>query len=80
MYLRSQGLDPTKHEVTKELRRIHGYVKKVREASGENKGEEQEKEEMPREGRKVDREAAQRFIKHALTSSEVDDEMQGRMR
>ncbi|KAI8364524.1 hypothetical protein EDC96DRAFT_482083 [Choanephora cucurbitarum] len=57
IYMRTQGTDPQKHVVMKELARVQQYIQKLKKAVG--------KEEKP--NMKVDKEAASRFIKAALT-------------
>ncbi|KAI8069108.1 uncharacterized protein B0P05DRAFT_589417 [Gilbertella persicaria] len=56
IYLRTQGSDPQKHDVMKELARVQQYIQKLKKARG--------KEEKPT--MKVDKDAASRFIKAAL--------------
>lgn len=60
IYLRTQGSDPNKHEVMKELVRVQTYIKKLKRAQG--------KEDKP--SMKLDKEAAGRFIKSAMKENQ----------
>lgn len=63
MYLCSKGVNPVNHPVKKELDRIKDYMKKVKTAENPQAGSGH--------GR-VNVEAANRFIKHALQPTEME--------
>ncbi|PHZ15413.1 uncharacterized protein RHIMIDRAFT_234763 [Rhizopus microsporus ATCC 52813] len=60
IYLRGNGSDPQKHVVLKELQRVQRYIQKLKEHQG--------KEQKP--NMKVDKDAAGRFVKAALSENE----------
>ncbi|KAG7452192.1 uncharacterized protein BT62DRAFT_1071360 [Guyanagaster necrorhizus] len=60
IYLKSRGIDPKTHPVVSELDRIKGYFDKI------DKAEKPETRHI-----QVDRAAAGRFIKHAITQAKV---------
>ncbi|CAO3635564.1 unnamed protein product [Cunninghamella blakesleeana] len=62
IYMKTQGQDPQSHELIKELRRVQGYVKKIKEAEGKG----------PRRTMTVNREAAGRMIKAGLPSNRTN--------
>lgn len=64
MYLKTQGVSPASHPVKHELERIKGYVKKLKDIQNSGKPTEQP-------GMKVNVEAANRFIGHALAQQIV---------
>ncbi|PPQ75079.1 hypothetical protein CVT26_011825 [Gymnopilus dilepis] len=55
IYLKSRGIDPKTHPVVPELDRIRGYFEKINNA-----------ENPPTKRTEIDKEAATRFIKHAI--------------
>lgn len=60
-YLKSQGQDTANHEIMRELERVKSYMTKVKQ-----KGEKLEKEQRTTS---VDKDAAQRIIKSALSGN-----------
>ena len=62
-YVKIQGLNPKEHAVSEELERIKGYFSKLKLVQSKLK----DKPLL-----KVDKEAANRFIKHALASNSKD--------
>ncbi|KAI8378505.1 hypothetical protein BD560DRAFT_366448, partial [Blakeslea trispora] len=63
IYMRTQGSDPQKHIVIKELARVQQYIQKLKKTQASP-----EKPNM-----KVDKEAASRFIKAALRDDDSTD-------
>eukprot|EP01113_Clastostelium_recurvatum_P024601 TRINITY_DN2936_c0_g1_i2.p1 TRINITY_DN2936_c0_g1~~TRINITY_DN2936_c0_g1_i2.p1 ORF type:complete len:199 (+),score=50.94 TRINITY_DN2936_c0_g1_i2:163-759(+) len=61
MYLKTQGTDTSDHPVIKELDRVKVYINKVKGLS-------------ERQKLKLNSDAASRFIKHALSGNEAQDE------
>ncbi|KAI8874553.1 hypothetical protein K501DRAFT_195627 [Backusella circina FSU 941] len=59
IYMRTQGVDPQDHAVMKELVRIKEYIDKIKIAEGRG----------PKRTMQVDRDAANRFIKAAITET-----------
>ncbi|KAG6868567.1 hypothetical protein C0993_001014 [Termitomyces sp. T159_Od127] len=58
IYLKSRGIDPKTHSVVSELERVKHYFGKI--AAAEN---------PPQKRTELDKDAAQRFIKHAITQA-----------
>ncbi|KAG6879003.1 hypothetical protein C0992_005985 [Termitomyces sp. T32_za158] len=58
IYLKSKGIDPKAHAVVSELERVKQYFDKI--AAAEN---------PPQKRTELDKDAAQRFIKHAITQA-----------
>ncbi|KAF8910068.1 hypothetical protein CPB84DRAFT_1764539, partial [Gymnopilus junonius] len=58
IYLKSRGIDPKTHPVISELDRIRGYFEKINNA-----------ENPPAKRAEIDKEAATRFIKHAIAQA-----------
>eukprot|EP01121_Diplochlamys_sp_Union-15-3_P018995 TRINITY_DN7044_c0_g1_i1.p1 TRINITY_DN7044_c0_g1~~TRINITY_DN7044_c0_g1_i1.p1 ORF type:complete len:165 (-),score=32.24 TRINITY_DN7044_c0_g1_i1:10-504(-) len=61
MYLRTQGISPMNHPVKDELERIKVYINKIKTINGEAR-------ENEKPSTSIDVAAANRFIKHALTT------------
>lgn len=63
IYLRSSGSDPQKHDVMKELQRVQTYIKKLKVHQGKG----------PKPNMRLNKEAAGRFIKAAITEQGSND-------
>ncbi|KAK7465556.1 hypothetical protein VKT23_005531 [Stygiomarasmius scandens] len=63
IYLKSRGIDPKTHPVIAELDRIRQYFNKIKDA-----------ENPPTRTTQVDKAAASRFIKHAITQAQIDSD------
>ncbi|KAF8831944.1 hypothetical protein HHX47_DHR1000984 [Lentinula edodes] len=61
IYLRTRGIDPKTHPVVTELERVRQYFEKIKNA-----------ENTPVRGTQVDKAAANRFIKHAISQAQID--------
>ncbi|KAJ1644749.1 hypothetical protein J3B02_005687 [Coemansia erecta] len=65
IYLKINGVPPKEHPVMNELQRVQRYIAKVNKA----KGVDEKKDERTM---RVDREAADRFIKNAISSASTE--------
>ncbi|THV06592.1 hypothetical protein K435DRAFT_645058 [Dendrothele bispora CBS 962.96] len=63
IYLKSRGIDPKTHPVFAELDRVRQYFDKIKNA-----------ENPPTRTTQVDKAAASRFIKHAITQAQIDSD------
>ncbi|XP_044146758.1 nuclear nucleic acid-binding protein C1D [Bufo gargarizans] len=61
IYLTTQGVNPKEHAVKGELERIRSYMNRVKEITDRKKAA------------RLDKRAAQRFIKHALSDPTAED-------
>ncbi|KAM8946572.1 nuclear nucleic acid-binding protein C1D [Pelodytes ibericus] len=61
IYLTTQGVNPKEHPVKEELERIRSYMNRVKEITDRKKAA------------RLDKGAAQRFIKHALYDPDVEE-------
>ncbi|KAJ3721895.1 Sas10/Utp3/C1D family-domain-containing protein [Lentinula raphanica] len=61
IYLRTRGIDPKSHPVVSELERVRQYFEKIKNA-----------ENPPVRATQVDKAAANRFIKHAISQAQLD--------
>ncbi|KAJ4472522.1 hypothetical protein C8J55DRAFT_147354 [Lentinula edodes] len=66
IYLRTRGIDPKTHPVVTELERVRQYFEKIKNA-----------ENTPVRGTQVDKAAANRFIKHAISQAQIDADAAG---
>ncbi|KAJ3890437.1 Sas10/Utp3/C1D family-domain-containing protein [Lentinula edodes] len=66
IYLRTRGIDPKTHPVVAELERVRQYFEKIKNA-----------ENTPVRGTQVDKAAANRFIKHAISQAQIDADAAG---
>ncbi|KAE9409189.1 hypothetical protein BT96DRAFT_970149 [Gymnopus androsaceus JB14] len=66
IYLRSRGIDPKSHPVIKELDRTRQYFEKIKNA-----------ENPAVRATQVDKAAANRFIKHAISQAQIDADAAG---
>ncbi|KAJ3857255.1 Sas10/Utp3/C1D family-domain-containing protein [Lentinula lateritia] len=66
IYLRTRGIDPKTHPVVTELERVRQYFEKIKKA-----------ENTPVRGTQVDKAAADRFIKHAISQAQLDADVAG---
>ncbi|XP_071996513.1 nuclear nucleic acid-binding protein C1D [Engystomops pustulosus] len=66
VYLTTQGVNPKEHAVKGELERIRSYMNRVKEISDRKKAA------------RLDKGAAQRFIKHALCDPTAEDSPQAK--
>ncbi|KAJ3879415.1 Sas10/Utp3/C1D family-domain-containing protein [Lentinula edodes] len=66
IYLRTRGIDPKTHPVVTELERVRQYFEKIKNA-----------ENTPIRGTQVDKAAANRFIKHAISQAQIDADAAG---
>ncbi|KAJ2707582.1 hypothetical protein FB645_000559 [Coemansia sp. IMI 203386] len=66
IYLKINGVPPKEHPVMNELQRVQRYIAKINKA----KGVQEKKNERPM---KVDKEAANRFIKNAISSATTEN-------
>ncbi|TDL28159.1 C1D-domain-containing protein [Rickenella mellea] len=62
IYLKTRGMDPKTHEVVAELNRVKAYFEKIKEA-----------EDPAKRRSEIDKAAASRFIKHAITQAKQRD-------
>jgi len=68
LYLKTEGVSPSDHPVKAELDRIRSYFKKVKDLS--------EKENPSKRTLVVNKDAAARFINHALNENPTDQQQQ----
>ncbi|KAJ3750903.1 Sas10/Utp3/C1D family-domain-containing protein [Lentinula detonsa] len=66
IYLRTRGIDPKSHPVVTELERVRQYFEKIKNA-----------ENPAVRGTQVDKAAANRFIKHAISQAQIDADASG---
>ncbi|KAJ4485672.1 Sas10/Utp3/C1D family-domain-containing protein [Lentinula aciculospora] len=66
IYLRTRGIDPKSHPVVAELERVRQYFEKIKDA-----------ENPAIRGTQVDKAAANRFIKHAISQAQIDADAAG---
>eukprot|EP00026_Physarum_polycephalum_P016140 Phypoly_transcript_16984.p1 GENE.Phypoly_transcript_16984~~Phypoly_transcript_16984.p1 ORF type:complete len:223 (+),score=67.44 Phypoly_transcript_16984:31-669(+) len=69
MYLKTQGVNPKEHQVMTELDRVRLYIKKIKELT--------DKENPQKPTLRLNQEAAQRFINHALSAGDPMDSSKG---
>ncbi|KAI9142989.1 Sas10/Utp3/C1D family-domain-containing protein [Paraphysoderma sedebokerense] len=63
VYLKTQGIPTKDHQIMKEMGRIQSYFKKIKTVEGSDKAK-----------MRLEKEAAGRFIKHALAGNESQSE------